>query len=482
MVEPFLYLPAKKQFPDYYKLIKKPISLNEIKEKDSDDLRELYEDFKLMYHNAAEYNEDGTEIVLDARAIFKVVEDYILAAVSENREETEAYLRELEENENRILNELTVYHQGRRMVTGFLKDFEGTDVSIESIRSNVDLGNIRTPARLLERLQQLISAVTEKYANDSTVMKDCSIFERGCEVKIERLQKQLPVLPDQFYFDKRIEKIQREEFPDFTSDELEKLEQELKLANDAEALASTKTREDVKDVAGEQERGEGPIKKTENGSATPVATSPQPAAAEATAEATAIQLPQRVPDDPKHLYQHNVKTARSLFTQVNITSVIPATSKYHLQKGPPPPALSNLFQVSFPLAKSSYAMQSFSFVLPSYHRALNFTTLLDASLNNRYYNLTLSHNLVFVKPFSVSTASPWADPTKPIVSKYEVALGKGLNGIELTVSASKEIITKKRAASLHTAHQSSDSQILEKITFWVYVSDRWNISLSIEDQ
>lgn len=48
MVEPFLYLPAKKQFPDYYKLIKKPISLNEIKEKDSDDLRELYEDFKLM--------------------------------------------------------------------------------------------------------------------------------------------------------------------------------------------------------------------------------------------------------------------------------------------------------------------------------------------------------------------------------------------------------------------------------------------------
>ena len=127
-------------------------------------------------------------------------------------------------------------------------------------------------------------------------------------------------------------------------------------------------------------------------------------------------------------------------------------------------------------------MQSFSFVLPSYHRALNFTTLLDASLNNRYYNLTLSHNLVFVKPFSVSTASPWADPTKPIVSKYEVALGKGLNGIELTVSASKEIITKKRAASLHTAHQSSDSQILEKITFWVYVSDRWNISLSIEDQ
>ena len=68
---------------------------------------------------------DGTEIVLDARAIFKVVEDYILAAVSENREETEAYLRELEENENRILNQLTVYHQGRRMVTGFLKDFEG---------------------------------------------------------------------------------------------------------------------------------------------------------------------------------------------------------------------------------------------------------------------------------------------------------------------------------------------------------------------
>lgn len=465
-----MYLPARKQFPDYYKLIKKPVSLNEIKEKDSDDLRELFEDFKLMYHNAVEYNEDGTEIVIDARTIFKIVEDYILATLSENREETESYLRELQENEHRILNELSVYHQGRRLVTGFLKDVEGMDVSMESIRNNIDMGNIRTPVRLFEHLQRLINTVYKKNSGDSTVMKDCGIFERGCEVKVERLQKNLPVLPDQLYFNKRIEKLERGEYPDFTSDELEQFERELKSANEAAALEATKTVQVSKGTS-EQESEEKLFEKTENGSLTPAVPSLQPAATATAAAETVIPVPRRVLDNPKNLYRHNIKAARSLFTQVKITSVIPSTSKYHLQKGPPPPALSNLFKVSFPLAKSSYAMQSFSFVLPSYHRALTFTALLDASLNSRYYNLTLTHNLAFVKPFSVSTASPWADPTKPIVSKYEVALGKGLNGIEMTVSASKEAITK-RMASVQMMHQPVDSQILEKVTFWVYVGDR----------
>lgn len=71
--EIFEKLPSKKIFPDYYHVIKQPISFNEIKKRikngDYADLPQFYSDFKLMFNNARTYNEEGSIVYEDANAM-----------------------------------------------------------------------------------------------------------------------------------------------------------------------------------------------------------------------------------------------------------------------------------------------------------------------------------------------------------------------------------------------------------------------------
>ena len=68
--EPFLQLPSKREFADYYLTIGDPISLNEIKKKlKSNDyegsLPSLYEDLDLMFENCKEYNRPDSRLFKD---------------------------------------------------------------------------------------------------------------------------------------------------------------------------------------------------------------------------------------------------------------------------------------------------------------------------------------------------------------------------------------------------------------------------------
>ncbi|KAL7274633.1 transcriptional regulator [Rhizina undulata] len=71
--EIFEKLPSKKIFPDYYHIIKQPISFNEIKKRmrngDYMDLDQFQADFKLMFNNARTYNEEGSIVYEDANAM-----------------------------------------------------------------------------------------------------------------------------------------------------------------------------------------------------------------------------------------------------------------------------------------------------------------------------------------------------------------------------------------------------------------------------
>lgn len=71
--EIFEKLPSKKIFPDYYHIIKQPISFNEIKKRirngDYMDLEQFHADFKLMFNNARIYNEEGSIVYEDANAM-----------------------------------------------------------------------------------------------------------------------------------------------------------------------------------------------------------------------------------------------------------------------------------------------------------------------------------------------------------------------------------------------------------------------------
>lgn len=73
LATPFLRLPSRKQYPEYYAVIKKPITLTEIRTKlkqgTYQTLQELRQDLDLLCNNAKRFNERESEIWLQARAL-----------------------------------------------------------------------------------------------------------------------------------------------------------------------------------------------------------------------------------------------------------------------------------------------------------------------------------------------------------------------------------------------------------------------------
>ena len=72
----FMKLPSKRELPDYYQLIKRPIDLKKIKQGISQHryraLSDLSDDFYLMFNNAQEYNVEGSQIFLDSVSLLSV--------------------------------------------------------------------------------------------------------------------------------------------------------------------------------------------------------------------------------------------------------------------------------------------------------------------------------------------------------------------------------------------------------------------------
>lgn len=67
----FLRRPSKRLYPDYYKLIQRPIALEEIKKQLEHgaypSLEAVKSDFELCFHNAKQYNMKDSEIWRDAK-------------------------------------------------------------------------------------------------------------------------------------------------------------------------------------------------------------------------------------------------------------------------------------------------------------------------------------------------------------------------------------------------------------------------------
>ena len=73
VIDPFLELPDRNDYPDYYQYIKEPICMNNIKRKinrkEYQSLREFWLDVKLLCHNCRTYNEDTSLLYQDANMI-----------------------------------------------------------------------------------------------------------------------------------------------------------------------------------------------------------------------------------------------------------------------------------------------------------------------------------------------------------------------------------------------------------------------------
>ncbi|VDO49938.1 unnamed protein product [Onchocerca flexuosa] len=73
----FMFLPSKKDYPEYYDYIEKPIDLTMIKHKiDTDQYissNDFMKDMDLLIHNAWDFNEPGSQIYRDATALQSAV-------------------------------------------------------------------------------------------------------------------------------------------------------------------------------------------------------------------------------------------------------------------------------------------------------------------------------------------------------------------------------------------------------------------------
>lgn len=75
----FMCLPSRKDFPEYFNIIHKPISMYEIRKRiESNQYRTeeaCINDFKLMFNNCKTFNEDGSIIFEDSKKLEKIVLD-----------------------------------------------------------------------------------------------------------------------------------------------------------------------------------------------------------------------------------------------------------------------------------------------------------------------------------------------------------------------------------------------------------------------
>ncbi|CAI5756342.1 unnamed protein product [Candida verbasci] len=204
----FIKLPSKKLYPDYYDIIKQPISLNEIQKKirteKNYDLSDFISDFELLLKNAATYNDEDSWIVANARQLVDFVKDQVKEyetiqpklklTVKEPEEFTYGKLPEICKN---ILEDVMNHEFEEGILSGpFLEEVDQsiyTDYSVyvskpmafNTIISNLERKKLFTPkVSLLENFEKfrqitlLIFSNAKAYNNeDSQIYQDANLLE-----------------------------------------------------------------------------------------------------------------------------------------------------------------------------------------------------------------------------------------------------------------------------------------------------------------
>merc|ERR1712060_138071 len=103
--EPFYKLPSRKELPDYYEVIRKPVDIAKIQQRIDDekyeDMDALERDFMILCKNTQHYNEDGSLIFEDSivlQSVFTNARERLEQEPDEPDEEEEEIMEQDEEN------------------------------------------------------------------------------------------------------------------------------------------------------------------------------------------------------------------------------------------------------------------------------------------------------------------------------------------------------------------------------------------------
>lgn len=529
----FLRLPSKKVYSDYYTLVGNPISLHEIKEKVKksvyDSPSEFKNDFKLMLTNAKIYNAKGSEVVKDAEQICRVVEERVESWIKEKQDdEFNQTLGELTSQFHSVLDELIAYKQRGRVLSEIFMDEPSrrqypeyyqvinNATSFNSVRKMVNKGQLKTIDSFLDAVRLIFDNATTFNEESSIIYTDAVALSKQLQSKIDKLHKlisipqgyeewtgQQSLLPSGTGIKLRVKELapppklklslrrsqsgksteaaalqddvsSREMSGDPELDENElKQRQPLDGSNGGE-IKDKDDRRNHNDQDNEHDDDENDAKSFEEGDNDEENDEDEGEEGEEDEDEDEDEqeLDESVLGEEVSNRRPPGKTASDAIIRiVNITSVVPNTTRYQQSKNPvPPPSLMNAFQISFP-GLDKYSVQSYSFALPSFQHTLNLSVLLHESLHNRLYLLNVVHNYRKILPISSSASNPFADHTKPLKDRFEIRLTHGLNHIEIIAQASP---LNSRGTTRHTAQSQQminmEGSEQEKLTLWVMLN------------
>jgi chromatin structure-remodeling complex subunit RSC4 len=205
----FRELPSKAVVPDYYDIIKKPISITEIEKaavKATDELEVIYKSFKLMRENARTYNDSRSEIAINAGIILKVVGDYILEIVL--GKSSKSFIDAFNRRQLQIIDELMRLKASRRNIAELFLDepskelypdyyqLISTPTSLNTVRAKVLAGELRTIESFRQAVELIFTNAYTYNSPTSQVYVDAQTLEKHFNNQVEKLK--LPAEPTKY--------------------------------------------------------------------------------------------------------------------------------------------------------------------------------------------------------------------------------------------------------------------------------------------
>ncbi|KAL3851885.1 hypothetical protein ACJMK2_015582 [Sinanodonta woodiana] len=217
----FMFLPSKKDYPDYYQVITEPIDLTMIESKIKNDKylneQQMISDFELMFNNARHYNEEGSQVYNDANTLEKILKAK-WKGICQTAEARRALARgklkakagsPLSTRLQELYDSIRDYQdsRGRVLITPFMKLPLKSDYPdyYEVIKRPVDMLHIQQKMQTskYETVEDMVADFVQMFDNackynepDSLIYKDALTLQRLCLEKKMELTEEGNNVPD----------------------------------------------------------------------------------------------------------------------------------------------------------------------------------------------------------------------------------------------------------------------------------------------
>uniref|UniRef100_A0A3B3QUM6 Protein polybromo-1 n=1 Tax=Paramormyrops kingsleyae TaxID=1676925 RepID=A0A3B3QUM6_9TELE len=228
VAEPFLQLPSRKEYPDYYQQIKQPISLQQIRDKmrnnEYESIEQIEADFILMFENAKRYNMPNSAIYKRVLKLQQMKKRELSTSLRREDEDGDSLLssstselgsatrkshkKNIKKNRMKIL--LSTVMEARDMATGrrlcdlFMvkpskKDYPDyykiilEPMDLRTIEHNIRSEKYQSEETLVEDMKLMFRNARHYNEEGSQVYNDANILEKIMKDK----RKELGPLPDE---------------------------------------------------------------------------------------------------------------------------------------------------------------------------------------------------------------------------------------------------------------------------------------------